>query len=236
MTEYSDLISDFSQKADFKSFYNNHRNYYNTLIKNYKQLCDLKQMQAWLEKKFTTRVQSYRIIFSPLTGGFHNTIKLSDKSKNTQAIMFVNSPKEDLSKLSSKELEFELALQSRLVFTEIDHNYVGPVTNKYLKELITAMPDYKVWNQRSESNYYSSSEATFDEYMTWSVFCLFAMETYSKELAEAIIQKTEDQMIEREFIWFQGFNREMIKLYIQNCRPQISELYLRIMEWMKNSH
>lgn len=227
---YIDLIEDFAKQSNFKDFYEQHNSYYNRLINNYYKLCDFQGMKTWLENKFDSKYQSYRIIFSPLTGGFNSTVRFPTMN---QIFAFVSAPKENIKTLSPKEFEMTSSRSSRVVFTEIDHNYVNPLTDQYLKELDNAISDYKYWNAQ-ENSLYSSKYKTFNEYMTWSVFNLYALDTYSEENSDAIIKGPTDQITDRrKFIRFREFNKELIRLYESKNKPKIEELYEPIFEWMK---
>lgn len=230
----ADLIEDFAKKSNFKDFYREHEAYYNKLIDNYYELSDFKGMQTWLEKKFTSKYQSYRIIFSPLTYGFHSTMNFRNAERSmNQNFMFVSAPRENIDSLSSEEFEIASSRYSRVVFTEIDHNYVNPVTDQFLEELDTAMSDYKDWNAQ-ENSLYPSKYKTFNEYMTWGVFNLYALDIYSEENMDAIIKYQTDFITDkRKFIRFREFNEELIRLYKSKGKPGIEELYEPIFEWMK---
>ncbi|MCD4793148.1 MAG: DUF4932 domain-containing protein [Bacteroidales bacterium] len=234
--ENLDLIESFAKKSNFKDFYNNHKDYYSKLISNYHKLCNFEHMKNWLESKFSVEYQSYRIVFSPLTGGFHSTTKFKDKVKNIeQTFMYVSAPYENIEGLSDKDFEIKAGGKAREVFSEIDHNYVNPLTDKYLKELEKAMPDYLFWNnQKSKSSSYKSSYGTFNEYMTWGVFSLYAIDTYSEENVDTIIKIQADIINDnRKFNRFREFNDELIKQYKENSKPEIEKLYVPMLEWMK---
>ncbi|HET8858518.1 DUF4932 domain-containing protein [Marivirga sp.] len=230
----ADLIEDFAKKSNFKAFYKKHRGYYTKLIENYAELCDFKGMQTWLESKFTSKYQSYRIVFSPLTFGFHSTTSLKNADRSmSQTFMFVSAPRENIDGMTPQDFEIASSRSSRVVFTEIDHNYVNPVTDQYLKELDDAMSDYKKWNGQNGGSY-QSKYSTFNEYMTWGVFNLYALETYSKENIDSIIKRETDFITDRrKFIRFREFNKELIRLYISMGKPNIEELYAPIFDWMK---
>ena len=235
VAENKDLIEDFAQKTDFISFYNNHKSYYSKLIQNYNQLCDFKDMQEWLELKFPNKYPSCRIVFSPLTWGYHNTHSIRDEKKEiSQSIMFVQTPDEDLQGLTEKEFEIKAGLYSRVVFTEIDHNYVNPVSDLFTDSLQLAIPDFKFWNS---GNGYHDSYSTFNEYMTWGVFSLYALDTYSKQNVDTIIQIPANQMNgNRGFNQFLDFNNELIAQYKANNKPPITLLYKPILAWMKTHY
>jgi len=59
--------------------------------------------------------------------------------------------------------EIENLLLSRLIFTEIDHYYVTPITDDHLRSVKDAFSDLDAWDQH---NSYRSTELTFNEYMT----------------------------------------------------------------------
>ncbi|SDU12332.1 protein of unknown function [Polaribacter sp. Hel1_33_78] len=234
ISENIKLIEDFANKSGFKNYYAKHKNYYAKLISNYSKLCDFQNMKVWLENKFSSKYQSYRIIFSPLTGGFHNTMKFKNNDKNLeQTFMFVNAPYENIDNLPEKEFEIKSSKMARVVFTEIDHNYVNPLTDKYNDELKNAMIDYKFWNNQ-KGGMYQSSYNTFNEYMTWGVFNLYALDTYSKENIDTIIKIQTDFINDkRKFNQFRDFNKELIKQYNAKSKPKIEEIYKPILEWIE---
>ena len=146
LMENTDLINDFAKTTNFIAFYNSHKSYYAKLIGLSNQLCNFENMKVWLESKFANKYSSYRIVFSPLTGGSHNTVHIEDVNKGVkQAIMFVCAPDENL-EVTGKDFEIKAGQMGRVVFTEIDHNYVNPLTDRYEKQLNSAMPSYEAWN------------------------------------------------------------------------------------------
>ena len=232
--ENIELIEDFMKKTDFVDFYNQHESYYNQLIANYNRLCNFQDMRNWLEKKFSNSPQSYRIIFSPLTGGLHNTMSLKTKNQSQEQIfMFVSPPYESIDNMDKNEFEIKSSHKARVVFTEIDHNYVDPLTDKYISELKSSMADYKEWNHQKKGSY-TSKYKTFNEYMTWGVFSLYALDTYSKGNIDTIIEIQSDFMREkREFIKFPEFNRELLRIYKQKDKPKVERLYKPMLNWIE---
>lgn len=226
------LIEDFNKETASRDFLEQHREYYDSLINLYHNLCDFRGMWIWLENQFPYHYDSYRIIFSPLTGGFHNTTIISgDQDDFTQILMFVSAPRqwENISRTENS------AIHSRSVFTEIDHNYVNPVSSRYIREIKESMGDYKKWNTGKQK--YPNTYLTFNEYMTWSVFCLYASDTFEEKYLENIIERVEVSMYEnRGFIKFREFNRELLRLYRnKSAAEQVADLYPAIIEWMRKN-
>ncbi|HAP61945.1 MAG TPA: hypothetical protein DCR93_21405 [Cytophagales bacterium] len=237
--DHQEIIEDFARASGFYQFYDRHLTDYQRLYTQYNRLCELQTMWKWIEQRCPARYHSYRVIFSPLTGGFHNTLPgLKDPETDyMQTWMFVSPPPtKPLDSLSAEELEVLRSKVEREVFTEIDHNYVNPISDSYQDAIAQAMPDFREWNGKESS--YGSSQATFNEYMTWGVFSLYATETYSADQVDTILAIQEDFMVNsRKFFRFQEFNQELIRQY--EIHKQTSDqvaleaLYPGMLQWME---
>ena len=230
------LISDFSQKTDFKSFYTSQKSFYDQLIQNYYELGDLNQMLTWLEERYPNRIPSYRILCSPMTGGFHNTMGFDGVSKDFhQALMFVSAPPANIDAMSDSVRVRVKSGYSRIVFTEIDHNYVNPFADQYRDRILQAMPDYKAWN--AEKQGYANSMNTFLEYMTWGMYALFAQEQFSGWEYDYAVSRVEEMMDDyRGFYRFSDFNQELISYYNQHKTAlDMRQLYEHMLNWMENN-
>lgn len=232
------LIEDFAIKSNFRQFYKKQQDYYKREIQRQKELLPIKQMWTWLEEQFPkTKYQSYRIVFSPLIGGSHSTQRFSTKYKSDwfgENVMFVcNTDRYDkMPDLSEKQKE---GLMSGIVFTEIDHNYVNPTTNKYAKLIDSVFSNRNVWTKKgNSSDFYNRPVSVFNEYMTHSAFCLYVLDYYDKSSADFVIEKREELMVRgRNFIKFKEFNQELIKLRNEHKELKLAELYPFILDWCK---
>ncbi|MBD3413930.1 MAG: hypothetical protein GF421_05815 [Candidatus Aminicenantes bacterium] len=173
------------------------------------------------------------MILSPLTGGYHfaQSVRTANKKKDfMQTIIYVNPPfkGEDLDSVKIS------ALNTRSVFTEIDHSYVNPIAEDFKKDIRNAMQNFKKWNNGNSG--YPNPMLTFYEYMTWSVFNLYAWDTYDRDAFEYINQNTENNMMEnRRFIKFREFNRQLLHLYQNKIKTQtIADLFPQMITWMEN--
>jgi Domain of unknown function (DUF4932) len=232
------MVEEFAKKSNFRTFFKNNISFYKQQIEREKQLLPIKQMWTWIEEEFpNTKFQSYRIIFSPLIGGSHSTQNYSTYTNNeifSQSVMFIcNTDRVDKNKeLSQKKKE---GLMSGVVFTEIDHNYVNRVTNKYRDLVDSIFSNKTIWvSKSSTSDFYGNPVSIFNEYMTWSVFCLYVLDKYEKVDAEFIINERESRMVDkRNFIKFKAFNETLIKIRHANKNLKIVELYPYILDWCK---
>jgi hypothetical protein len=226
------VLNDFATTSNFEQFYNQHREYYTTILKEVQQNANVNQQQIWLEKEFPKKYDTYNIIISPLMGGTHFTKRFIRKNKN-QCIMWV-AKYDSIEKQSST---INSARYTGIVMTEIDHNYVNLVSDKYKNELNKIMGETNKikWVDGVVSNFYKSGYKVFNEYMTHSVYLLYTMQQ---------LDTTEQQIVEqnkiagmekrRKFVKFGSFY-EALKLIYMTKKPNetITDLYPKIIEWCR---
>ncbi len=224
-------LQDFSDKTGFREFFSQNQDYYDSLVALMKSQLPVNNQWQWLEERFPEKYDNYRITFSPLTNGSHSTNKFETKDFR-QTVMFVCGP------LESNDLSDEVkeGLMTRIVFTEIDHNYVNPITDQFRTQVGDAFKDRDEWTSGKDSKHYGSATAVFNEYMTWAVFTLYAFDTFNENDFNTINERTEKLMTEwRGFPKYKEFNRELLELY-ENQRPKkIESLYPLILEWCGNN-
>jgi hypothetical protein len=224
-------LEDFANITGFRQFYANNRSYYDGLIEMLKTQMPIEKQWKWLEERFPEKYDHYRITFSPLVSGSHSTNRF--KANNfRQTVMFISGPIES-DELSETVKE---GLMTRVVFTEIDDNYVNPISDNYKGQLNIIFKDRSKWTSGGFSKSYTSPYAIFNEYMTWSVFTLYALDTYNENDFNTINERTEAQMTKRRgFSKFKEFNRQMIDLYrSKKANESIAALYPKILEWCKS--
>ena len=232
-TQHLDLVEDFARVSGFRAFYEENKGYYKAESQAYREAADVHHMWDWLETRFDSRYDSYRVVFSPLIYASHSTQRFHDNGMN-QTIMFECGPR------IYQDTGFSPAVQegliAKLLFTEIDHNYVGPVTAKFRDEIETAFSPVSDWNAQENSQLYTSPIGTFDEYMTWGVFLLYAHETYPEDVYDQVADYTVNSMVQgRGFIRFEAFMDELLRLYQAAEDQTIADLYPDILDWAKKN-
>ncbi len=219
----------FAKETGFRNFFRSHKKYYDSLLKVYEKALDIRKQWKWLENKFPIIHDRYVISFSPLVNGSHSTIKVEDNGFN-ETIMFVAGPV----LFSSYEKKIQEAMLGRMVFTEIDHNYVNPVSENYIPLIDSLFGPSQKWILPELTNSYKTPASIFNEYMTWSLFNLYAYDNYKKKDFEFINQLTERDMIQRRgFIKFREFNKILLDLYKANKQKKISDLYLALLQGLR---
>ncbi len=223
------LVEDFARDSNFRKFYRDNLPYYQEQIQLYRQKVPVRRMWTWLEERFPARHDCYKVVFSPLIGASHETCSFQDKDFS-ETIMFVSGPGEpqDFADAIGE------GLLSRVVFTEIDHNYVNSVTEQYLHRVNKAFADLDAWNRQGG---YRRPEHTFNEYMTWAVFVLYAYDNYKKEDAEVIFKRgpVNTMVNGRKFVRFKEFADKLLELYRNRVQGQsIPDLYPGILDWAED--
>jgi hypothetical protein len=217
-----DLIRDFAEKSGFRQFYAQNASYYQELVRNYSAAAPLKEMERWLEARFEDKDSHQKILFSPLTAGWHSTQQFHDEGK-ALFVMFIEPglhvpPNEP----------YQL---SRIVFTEIDHNYVNPVSSRFadrLKNPTSFGGNYWLSNDPS----YNDGERIFNELMTFGVFELWAREHYGAARADEVSKHVAGFMEKRRFRHYDAFAAELRRLYAKlGPDKMIATLYPDLLAW-----
>jgi len=231
------LIENFAQKSNFREFYKSNQPYYEKLKKEEYQLMPIKDMWEWLENQLSGKFESYKIVFSPLIDASHSTQNFSNFLNGqwfSQTVMFVCGPTifDNYKGLSKEQKE---GLASGIVFTEIDHNYINPISWKYKPAIDSIFSKRDVWTSSGgDTKFYDSPESVFNEYMTHAVFCLYVLDKFDSTTADFIVKKREALMVEhRHYIKFREFDKKLIELHKQNKELKVSDLFPKFIDWCK---
>ncbi|PQJ79093.1 DUF4932 domain-containing protein [Polaribacter porphyrae] len=225
------LVKDFSETSKFEDFYEKNEIYYDSLKQVQDKVAPIGKMWKWIEDRFSERYNSYKVYFSPLIGGLHSTQYYTDNDYK-EAIMFINAPIFE-NNVSSIKKEIR---SSRIVFTEIDHNYVNPISDLLSNEIENSFNNRFYWVLDDPGlNGYSTPYAIFNEYMTWSLYSLYLLDNFNEDELEEAVKEIEIIMIKkRGFIKFKEFNQKLIELYQNNKQSDIKSLMESILKWSKN--
>ena len=218
-------VEDFANRSGFRAFYADRRPLYEDQIRRYQELVSVDRMWLWLETHFPDRYDRYRIVFSPLINGSHSTQRFTTGGVR-ETVMFIAGPD---AVSSTVDARLRSAHLERLVFTEIDHNYVNPATDRYDRVVRTIFDNVSFWN--GDRNNYRSPTATFNEYMTWAVFNLYARDTYDAATSAAIRASVITSMVQnRRFQKFREFEQVVMDVYLAAGSPAcIPNLYGEIL-------
>jgi Domain of unknown function (DUF4932) len=125
------LFKDFYKKSNFKTFFDNHKPFYNSLTKNVKIELAKFDIINILEKHYGERNTSYNLVLCPMLhdGGYALSIE-NEKSTTFYAVV---GPTYD--SLSLKPTFDTKLLLSEYIIHEFSHNFCNPLIDKYFEEL-----------------------------------------------------------------------------------------------------
>ena len=219
----------FARETNFRKFFEEHSIYYDYLKKLMAQQTPIRKQWKWLEKNFKSRYDNYRITFSPLVNGSHSTNNFVQPDFK-QSVMFIRGPFEKPEYKAVTE-----GLMTVIIFTEIDHNYVNPVSDKYNRQISESLKDLSAWATEDAQKYYSDPYAVFNEYMTWAVYSLYAKQNFKQQDFEVINTDVENMMtLRRGFPKFREFNAKLAEVYARKSADHtIEDLYPEMLEWVR---
>ncbi|OQP49790.1 hypothetical protein A4H97_28285 [Niastella yeongjuensis] len=231
ITTYKTAIENFAKKSSFRQFYALHQPVYNNVISDYEKNANLGRQWKWLERNFTTRVNSYQILCSPLINGLNYTGAFTDG--DFKLIQMILPPIIHNEKWTAA---FTEAFNTRGMFTEIDHNYVRKPGEKYEKEINEALKDREKWVNVKVygTEYYHTPLHVFNEYMTFAVFLLYCEEVFKKdpETLKATYEDVNGVMVkQRGFIKMKAFADYLVTLRNANKNKKIEALYPALVQW-----
>ncbi|MCE7066105.1 DUF4932 domain-containing protein [Dyadobacter sp. CY326] len=233
-------LEQFATKSKFSDFYKQHKPLYDGLITSYRDSIGVPEMQKWLTKNFpSTKYDSFKIIFSPLVNSNQSATWFEyDGFKEAQA--HVNFPfhKKDEPKSVSKEAS--LVRDGSIVFTELNHAFINPESEKpeYATRIAKAFTDIAKWNNLEKpAKYYNNAFSSFNEYMNWALVCIRYVD-YAPEKDQAeLIAQTENMMVNsRGFQKFAEFDQFLVKLYKNRKKGHVlADLYPEIVAWFEGN-
>ena len=222
ITTYKKEIEEFAKKSNFRKFYKKHQPFYREMISAYEKGANVGKQWKWLENNFKTTQNSYNILCSPLINGLNYTGDF--ENNNFKLIYMVLPPLDYDENLSERENEL---LNARIMFTEIDHNYVKAPSLANKSAIDQYFKDRKKWtNEEVEGIFaYPNPLKVFDEYMTFGVFILYCRDNYENEDFIAAKEGVIELMIQRGFPKMQEFTDKLLKARSENAGKKIDYWY-----------
>jgi Domain of unknown function (DUF4932) len=224
---YRKDIEAFAEKSRFLDFYRQHKSYYAKIIADYKSGADLDKQWKWLEKNFKTSINSYLILCSPLINGLNYTTEFKDKGFR-QIVMVLPMLDHD-PKLSAIQNEL---FNTRVMFSEIDHNYVGVPSSMHKTNIDSVFKNRAAWvNEKAEGTYaYPTPVQVFNEYMTFGTFLMYCQDNYNKALYAETRNNVISLMTARGFPKMELFASSLEQARSAAPDKKIDDLYPKLLE------
>jgi hypothetical protein len=233
------LVEDFARTSKFRDFYQKHLPYYQQLIAQQTEWSDVPGMQRWLGKQFGQNAfDTSKLIFSPIILSRHSTQRFAGSGEDMKSfdemILFVNGPDVYRTRSDMNDQQ-RRGMLAGTIFTEVDHNYVNPKTERFKAPIDSIFEDRDFWAPVSKSGFYGTPATVFNEYLTHALFSLYASDTFDKSTADFLIANREAMMVDRRgFIQFREFNAALVKMKKENAGIPVSDLYPKIIDWCRS--
>jgi hypothetical protein len=221
----------FVEASRFRDFFAENAAFYADQIQRYRSTAEVDAIADWLEHEFPgVSYRHYTVVLSPLVYGSHSAMFPS----TDEALFLVAGP--DVTTGPGTSDGAKKATVQRILFTEIDHAFVNPTTDRYRGEINSAFGNRAKWTT-DNSSFYDSPTAVFNEYMTWAAFLLFVEERLSAADFDTVRELTV-QLMEgsRRFQRFGLFTNELSRLYRERAPGKtVADLYPQILAWASSS-
>ena len=224
-----ELINDFVIKSKYRDFYEAHKLFYNTIISNYKDYYFLNETKKFLEKiginSESNSKRRHIIAISPLVGG-QNCHRDTD---SLTSVDFPNISSDLINGILNNNIKRRV-VDNHTIFTEMDHGYVNPITEKF-ENIVLNKFNINKWNDKS--GYPGIS--IFNEYMTWAVYDIFLKEYFPK-ISDSISIQWQYQNANRGFVAQNVFSKKVIELYYkQKGKKSLEKLYPSLLNWCEKT-
>lgn len=230
MITYKTDIEDFAYQSGFRKFYQSHKRYYQKVIGDFKKFGAIDKQKRWLEERFDFSINSYLVLTSPLIGGINATSTFEDHSfKETMLVLPV------IKDNSEWTPELNEMMNSRVIFTEIDHNYVGPLSAQFRSKIYAVFNKRGIWINKDipSTAHYPTPTKVFDEYLTWGLFILYCADIFpgNTTMLSKVTDHVNDKMKAKGFPKSKEFNEKLISLYKADRSKKIEAVYNDLLNW-----
>jgi len=215
-------LNRFMEASDFDTFYADYTLMYQETIDDYP--VDLMSMWSWFEARGENSYDVLRLVTSPLLGSHHYTHRFKDHRHGgfEEMVAFVPVEYKGASQLPFDEDTTAKLLLTQMMFTEIAHHYVNPITDQHLHEVFGLM-DEDAWYQGPG---YGHAGLVFNEYMTWALFALYVYDVYGEHTALVMQDVVDDIMVNhRQFTHFKSFNAHTYDFYTSSDQATLKQIY-----------
>lgn len=221
----------FARDTGFRAFFAENRAFYEKTLAQVQARCPVADAQDWLEAQFPARYDAYALVVSPLVGGTHSTTRFG-----RQCVMWVSDAAGyDTTRYTEAQIR---GIYTGVVFTEIDHNYVNPVSDRHRDVLDDALSRRDAWTAPDgDATNYGSPYAVFNEYMTHAVYLLYERERLKPADFEVVKASRLRLMVQRrKFLRFAEFYDALAGLYDHRAPGQtLADLYPAVLNWCRNA-
>lgn len=234
------LLQAFADAGRFREFFARHRDTYAGQVAFLRDSVNVGEMRAWLARQFpeSPEYSSVSIIFSPLVYG-SQSVTWMESGGFRELQPHVNFPyAEDVTRIFRDAPLSDSAakvFRGTIVFTELNHGYLNPLTDRYAERIGRATSHRDLWVDPSMGAGYYGGVSAFNEYMNWGLESLRFFDYAPPAERDRMIAMVDQTMTRgRGFPQFSAFNAFLVDLYRTRAAGQtLADLYPQIIAWFE---
>lgn len=218
-------LKNFAVDTKFQEFFNNHRDFYNSVVEKNAEVIGNSNYISYLEQYYGMKQNSYNIILAPMfhSGGFGPKIEAENGLYDVYSIQGPNSLKENIPMFGDKEGFKYLALH------EFSHSFVNSLSEENLEEVNKYKKLYEPIKEKMVNQAYTKWDISVNEHIVRAVVARITYinsgsEAYEKVIAneknrgflyiDELTKKLEDFEKSRDkYKSFKEFYPELIKVF-----------------------
>ncbi|MEM7781152.1 MAG: DUF4932 domain-containing protein [Pseudomonadota bacterium] len=215
-------VQDFAQATRFRDFFAAQEIFRAQVTSGYRSAYLIEEMRAFLAREFDDffAEKSYVVALSPFVGA-------QNLHRNITDSLTVDFPSVHSSILNGSPMaRSEQASAIHTLFTEMDHGYVNPTSERYGDRLQSDFDD-SIWE--TNSGYAEYPRGVFNEYMTWAIFDIFVEELFPAH-AHEVSYNWHLVNQNRGFIYSYDFAQILLALRKANPGTPIKDLYPALLD------
>ena len=216
LVKFLDLLADFRKKSKFDEFYNNHTDYYNSIVSSVKNKVDKIGCIEKLIKYYGYEQNSFNIIIQPLSSGGYG-IRVDAKDGKFDVYDFMVVPNDD-------------ETFAELLIHEFGHSYVNPLTEENINEVNNYSNLFTPIKENMSKQAYPYWDYCVNEHVVRSVTYRIIYDLYGADASQKFI----NQDTAKDFIYIKSLSKRLEE-YENNRDKYITfkDFYPRLLDDLK---
>ncbi|XMB87127.1 DUF4932 domain-containing protein [Mycoplasmatota bacterium WC44] len=209
--KFYETVNDFYEVTNFKSFFDNHREFYTQMIINYQSEIIEAGLIKTLESYYGMSQNSYTIVLSPMLhgGGYGPRIKVEDNKYDVYSIIGPTN-------IVDSKLEYNFA--SYIILHEFGHSFVNPLTEINGRSIVKYTNLFSEIKEEMSKMAYGNWTTTVNEHIVRAIVCRMNLEMYGEEQYNINV----DREVNKGFIYIEHILKKLE--YYENNRDEYKNL------------
>jgi hypothetical protein len=229
----------FAEETEFLKFFNSDvtQVYYKEIQNFYRNEANIKRMVNWLRTQFpsVSLYNSIKVVATPLVRGWEHEDVVADKGFSQIIVHPSYLPASEKASVYSRETQ--LLLRTDMLFTELNHGSINPVSENYSNDINKAFEGKLTLFIKNDGGHseYLNPVLAFEEYMNWGLVALYANDVLPLNEKYLLENSTLEMMEMRsEFPAFKDFLPFLLQVYrTKGVNETVESQFPKLINWFK---